>query len=407
MAFYIRKGLNFGPLRLNLSKSGFGLSAGITGARIGFNAQGKAYVHGGRHGLYYRKSLGSVHKELTSKRTHRSKLPEIEIFNDTGWTYPQIKTQASELQLPALKKPLSKAPWIFLGLFLIWLIAAPSLIPSIGMLAAAIFVLIWLNDRKQNQLMNQGFESMKDLPSSLQTADNWKKNTQGLKTSNQSKLAFHIALCWLENQLSEEEIKRISELFEVLPLEKNKLKELTVQLYQSIVEDSLADHQLSPAEEAFLEKIEYKWEIPFEKIKDEKNLIAKFYELRQLHELDLPLFTFSRPLVRGEKAYFEGMGRFLNRRILQSWQENNQRIKEVGYQIDFEGILRISNRQIEIQEGQNIRSYSIKNIQDIILSLEDGIIELSLANRKNCVILTSPELIKVSGIINKLTLVES
>lgn len=407
MAFYIRKGLNFGPLRLNLSKSGFGLSAGITGARIGLNSQGKAYVHGGRHGLYYRKSLGSVHKELSSSKTYRTRLPEIEIFSDTGWTYPQTKTQEKELQLPSLQKPLTKAPWIFLGLFLIWFISAPSLIPSMGILVAGIFVFIWQNNRKQNQLIKQGFESLKDLPSSLQTSHNWKKNTQGLKETNQSKLAFHIAFCWLENQLSSEEIKKISELSEVLPLEKSKLKKLTVQLYQSIVEETLADHQLSPAEEVFLEKIEYNWEIPSDKIKEEKNLVAKFSELRKIHELDLPLLTFSRPLVRGEKAFFEGEGRFLNRRILQSWQENNQRIKEVGYQIDLEGILRISDRQIEIQEGKNLRSYSIKNIQDITLSLEDGIIELSIANRKNCVILTSPELIKVSGIIHKLTLIES
>jgi hypothetical protein len=56
MPFYIRMGFNFGPLRLNLSKSGFGLSFGVKGARVGTGPKGP-YAHAGRHGLYWRKSL--------------------------------------------------------------------------------------------------------------------------------------------------------------------------------------------------------------------------------------------------------------------------------------------------------------------------------------------------------------
>lgn len=56
MAFYLRKGFNLGPLRLNLSKSGLGLSAGVKGARIGVGPRG-AYVHAGRGGLYFRQQL--------------------------------------------------------------------------------------------------------------------------------------------------------------------------------------------------------------------------------------------------------------------------------------------------------------------------------------------------------------
>jgi hypothetical protein len=54
MAFYLRKSFRLGPLRLNLSKRGVGVSAGVTGARIGVDAAGREYVHAGRRGLYYR-----------------------------------------------------------------------------------------------------------------------------------------------------------------------------------------------------------------------------------------------------------------------------------------------------------------------------------------------------------------
>ena len=58
MALYLKKSFRAGPLRFNLSKSGLGLSGGVTGARVGSGPRG-SYVHGGRHGLYYRKHLSS------------------------------------------------------------------------------------------------------------------------------------------------------------------------------------------------------------------------------------------------------------------------------------------------------------------------------------------------------------
>lgn len=56
MGFYLRKSINVGPLRFNLSKSGIGVSAGVTGLRFGVGPRGN-YVHMGRGGLYYRATL--------------------------------------------------------------------------------------------------------------------------------------------------------------------------------------------------------------------------------------------------------------------------------------------------------------------------------------------------------------
>lgn len=61
MGFYIKKGFNFGPIRVNLSKSGLGFSVGGKGLRLGSGPQG-SYVHAGRKGLYYRKNLSNSGK---------------------------------------------------------------------------------------------------------------------------------------------------------------------------------------------------------------------------------------------------------------------------------------------------------------------------------------------------------
>jgi len=56
MGWYLRKSFSFGPLRLNLSKSGLGGSVGVKGLRVGTGPRGR-YLRGGRDGLYYRTSL--------------------------------------------------------------------------------------------------------------------------------------------------------------------------------------------------------------------------------------------------------------------------------------------------------------------------------------------------------------
>lgn len=58
MGFYLKKGFNIGPVRINLSKSGVGVSVGGKGLRFGSGSKGN-YVHAGRGGLYYRKSLSA------------------------------------------------------------------------------------------------------------------------------------------------------------------------------------------------------------------------------------------------------------------------------------------------------------------------------------------------------------
>lgn len=57
MAFYLRRSVSLGPLRLNFSKRGVGVSVGVKGFRVGWNARGRTYVHAGRYGIYYRETL--------------------------------------------------------------------------------------------------------------------------------------------------------------------------------------------------------------------------------------------------------------------------------------------------------------------------------------------------------------
>ncbi|MGC2235440.1 MAG: DUF4236 domain-containing protein [Pyrinomonadaceae bacterium] len=70
MGFYFRKSVNFGIFRLNFSKSGIGVSAGVKGARISKTPKA-TYVHFGTNGFYYKQRINTSTKQ-TSKDNFNS-----------------------------------------------------------------------------------------------------------------------------------------------------------------------------------------------------------------------------------------------------------------------------------------------------------------------------------------------
>lgn len=80
MGWYLRKSVKFGPLRINFSKRGVGVSAGIKGFRVGTGPRGP-YVAGGRGGIYFRQRLGGAKhaaaRAATPTPTAASRAPHL------------------------------------------------------------------------------------------------------------------------------------------------------------------------------------------------------------------------------------------------------------------------------------------------------------------------------------------
>jgi hypothetical protein len=60
VGWYLKQSFNMGPVRLNLSKSGMGVSVGVPDLRVGRGPKG-TYLHAGWSGLYYRRNLPDGH----------------------------------------------------------------------------------------------------------------------------------------------------------------------------------------------------------------------------------------------------------------------------------------------------------------------------------------------------------
>ncbi|MBV7377289.1 DUF4236 domain-containing protein [Maritimibacter dapengensis] len=83
MPLYYRDTISFGPFRVNLAKSGLGISVGKKGLRFGTGPRGH-YVHAGSNGVYYRKTISGI----DGKRSQR---------NNAKLSQGLIDTQSSEL----------------------------------------------------------------------------------------------------------------------------------------------------------------------------------------------------------------------------------------------------------------------------------------------------------------------
>ncbi len=60
MGLSFRKSFKFGPLRLNLSRSGLGYSVGGKGFRVGRTAKGSTYTMASAGGVTWKKTYGSA-----------------------------------------------------------------------------------------------------------------------------------------------------------------------------------------------------------------------------------------------------------------------------------------------------------------------------------------------------------
>jgi hypothetical protein len=156
MGFYLRKSINVGPLRFNLSKNGVGVSAGIKGLRISTGPRGN-HVYIGRNGLYYRKTL-PPHNPLPPTAPQQLNQPVMEEI-ESGPVSEMTDSSATELLGELNSKHKQWNLWkiaagigaalAFMTSFNIWTIAA---------FAVATILAYWYDQFKKTTVLFYDFE---------------------------------------------------------------------------------------------------------------------------------------------------------------------------------------------------------------------------------------------------------
>jgi hypothetical protein len=137
--------------------------------------------------------------------------------------------------------------------------------------------------------------------------------------------------------------------------------------------------------------------LPEDFIFEELQYLDLAASLRDEAEQPTEPIAASIPLVQGETCYaeFEPV-RLLEERVLDRFQKNRIKYRKVGYQIQLEGKMTLTDRRLVIT-GEGSREYRMNQILDVVTDLEANTIELVVSGRKNPVILTCPKPVVVSA----------
>lgn len=419
MAFYIRKAFKTGPIRLNLSKGGLGLSGGITGARVGINSRG-TYVHGGRHGFYYRKYMKKGKQaSRESRRTvrddqHSHPSGPVSLFRDTGVTFPSRtvelrKVSRSEPALPSSK--LLTLPVTFtigLALFLFffsfaeeleWLVI-PALLLSICSIGWIGWNGYWKHQAKKAlHTVSQKTEYDKRIPEIEILSD------EKMPKRWQTWLSLYLHAVIGEMAMRHEEIDTVSTLQSLdkqLPANREIVNKIRVSILGNLLDEMLEDHMLSEEEEQTVRRLIDQLNVPELLISLELERLKHYSLIRKEIERPLEIVDPGIDLVRGENAYevFEH-ARLLNERVLNRFQRDNVQYRELGYEIDLEGKLILTDRRVLIVERDS-REYRLNRLVDITADPEAGILELVLSNRKSPVLITVEEPMVLAARLEKI-----
>lgn len=436
MAYYIRKAFKSGPIRMNLSKGGVGLSLGVTGARVGLNSRG-AYIHGGRHGLYYREQIGRKRKtehstpsfvsdnsgsKHTLRDTHETSASVVNLFRDTGETLGRplwIKNPRKPLpvwaQPTVMPKHLIALAVVAAIFFLVGLTTPGASLSILNLLILVALGGVAVHGLIARKKCESVVNSLVQIFSSNSLGKSPEVNLQNAKTKTLDIREIVAAatsdirkkpaawLAWSAAEIhfivTSEAIRSenislktaLEALDEHLPLVASGRNHLRQALIGVAIDDLLEDHLLSEEEEIAARSLLDESGMGVEVLEREYHLIAHYSKIREAIDAPLEAIDTGVPLVRGEVAYnrFES-ARVLNERVLERFQRDNVSYRVLGYEIELEGSALITDRRLMIV-GRGAREYRLNSIHHIYADVEAGVVELVIRERQTPIIITVNE----------------
>ena len=418
MGFYLRKSFRAGPIRFNLSKRGIGASVGVTGARLGMSSEGRAYVHGGRGGLYYRKSLGTGGARSGNRGAGAAGPAPgpIELTEDTGATYgaPREREQATDAIPAPVRRSLATYGWLALGA-----VAAGLLLPSPwpAVVAAAVFAaLVALAARRgrrraagdaYGRLLDARADAAGPITDEDRAAIGAARGDRHLTPADARYFEERAYLSLLEaataNGAGDPRLfERLAELETLVSLDPAFRRRARLDAYSRAHVEAVSDHDLTESEEQALDRTRTALGLTDEELADELALIDRLRELRSIRAGDLPVVDAAARLSSREVCHMESEGRLLKRRLLRSFSRDGQRYKVRGYVVDKEGALLVTSRRVAlIHEG--VSSFPLGKILDVEVDQDRQLLVLTRDGVATPTYLTTPDALRAGAIVAALT----
>jgi len=426
MGFYLRRSVGFGPLRLNLSKGGLGISAGITGARIGLNANGRAYLHAGRYGLYYRKTLSGGAPPAGRPGGHpEGRRSPLEIEVPTDATYPVQRTGDSAIPEPdgLLEEPpslpLPENRWLWPGIgaaagALLWLAASDTpwsvlgallLVTSVGFGAAG-----YVRRRSQRRAL-EGFQkriatlldraplpdpgSLEELRRAIREAP----IPEAEREREPRRIYQALIRAAIEDgRIDEAEQKRLEAVATHLGLDAGFLLQAKQAAFHAAALEALADHQLSREEEEALEGIRERLQIPEAAIHADLQLLEELRALRTIREGNLPRIDSGERLREGELCHYASEARLLASRVLDRHQRGGRKTVVRGLVAKKKGRLLITSQRLLLVQAGSL-SLPFQKLLDLEVDADRNLLILTREDRVHPLLVSVPNAVRAGAIL--------
>jgi hypothetical protein len=427
MGFYIRKSFRLGPVRLNLSKSGFGVSAGVKGARIGVNSRGRAYTHAGRFGLYHRQTLGSAGSGARSQSARARAGGIEELTTDTGATY--APTSSSIERDPLLEDyPRRKAPTgLFVFAFLIAVVVALGVLARLGgevgpahaalgfavsLGAAALVFAIRMRARNASNA-NIAEELAGVIRETGSLTDTEVTQIESILSNDvlyPEEKEYSCAKIYVaalravveDRRVEADELALLTQLKNTFQLEEKFVQRARADCFRAAYFEAIADHELERDEEATLDHLRKELGIPDSAISEDLEALEQLREIRMIREGQLPELTADVKLQKSESCHYIGEGRILKSKVLKRFQQDGQKFNVRGLVIDKEGKLLVTNKRILLVHS-GTTSIRFEKIVDLEIDADQNLLSITKDGAQKPVFVTTPDAMKVGAMLATLT----
>ena len=416
MGLFIRKSFRVGPIRFNLSKSGIGVSAGVTGARIGVGPRG-AYVAGGRGGLYFRESIGrssTGRRRSSSAGGGRSGASIEEVFVDTGAAFP-VQVRRSEMppsNLPAIPAPKSTVTYFVIGTLCL-LFAVPTqegllvLLLLVGLAALGKGISLSVGNVRLKKGVSAADAAMERMVREFHDGkaprlDVVPEEVKRAPWQIQKDFAFRAGQVFLAAFLGDRvDRSSLHACVARLGLDGAEFAVLKYQVFIGCFNQFVEDLVLGEGEEAALKMFAEKLEIPEQKIGSELETIRYLSSIREQSNSPLVAIHPGIPLDKSEECYFSSAVRVLKEKVLRTRTQNGVKIKTRGHELESEGIVYLTSKRILIVAG-GTKSYPVGKVLDHTLDMENNVLEITVDGRKTPVLLSMPSIAPFAAKLEKI-----
>lgn len=356
------------------------MSVGVTGLRVGVGPGKAPYIHAGRHGLYFRKSLTSGHGSAGAASPSTTAVTEMvraDVYDADQIFY---STPVFSSDLPAI------SPW--------WILLPPVYL-----------VLILLHrgrDRRALDYVNgflAGLSSASDdnLPASPPPD----LPLEYLAWAHEAVYQGALARVFSDNLVSRDELSLLARIEHLPGLRPDRLADIKSDWFRAAYMEAVADHELSVEEEKKLDAIRESLGVSSAAISEEATTIERLKKSREAGAGALVAIEYDFPLAKDEVCYFQAPGRLLVKKVLAGHQRQYVMHKQTGLVAKKEGTLLITSSRL-LLVGDGSLSIPFGKILDLEVDMDMNLITITRSDRKNPVYLSTPESLSAGALLDRL-----